>query len=49
MYGDAPYALDAATGEIEWSYDGIGRTGDAVTVKDGRDDSGGRASTGLYL
>ena len=35
-YGDTLFALDAATGEIEWIFTGTGPTDDAVTVKDGR-------------
>ena len=34
--GDTLFALDAATGELEWIFTGIGSTDDAVTVKDGR-------------
>ncbi len=34
--GDTLFALDAATGEVEWIFTGIGSTDDAVTVKDGR-------------
>lgn len=34
--GDTLFALDAATGDIEWMYTGTGSTDDAVTVKDGR-------------
>ncbi|MCK5117515.1 MAG: PQQ-binding-like beta-propeller repeat protein [Candidatus Aegiribacteria sp.] len=34
--GEDLYALDAATGEVEWVFTGTGDTDDAVTVKDGR-------------
>ncbi|NOQ21353.1 MAG: PQQ-binding-like beta-propeller repeat protein [Candidatus Aegiribacteria sp.] len=34
--GEDLYALDAATGEVEWIFIGTGDTDDAVTVKDGR-------------
>ncbi len=34
--GDTLFALDAATGEVEWIFTGTGSTDDAVTVKDGR-------------
>lgn len=34
--GEDLYALDAATGEILWIYEGTGFTDDAVTVSDGR-------------
>ncbi len=34
--GDTLFALDAATGAVEWMFTGTGSTDDAVTVKDGR-------------
>ncbi|MCD4847668.1 MAG: PQQ-binding-like beta-propeller repeat protein [Candidatus Aegiribacteria sp.] len=34
--GDTLFALDAATGDVEWIFTGIGSTDDAVTVKDGK-------------
>ncbi|MCD4846741.1 MAG: PQQ-binding-like beta-propeller repeat protein [Candidatus Aegiribacteria sp.] len=34
--GEDLYALDAATGEVEWVFTGTGYTDDAVTVKDGK-------------
>jgi len=33
--GDTLFALDAATGEVEWIFTGTGSTDDAVTVKNG--------------
>ena len=36
MGGDTLFALDAATGSVEWVFAGTGSTDDAVTVKDGR-------------
>jgi outer membrane protein assembly factor BamB len=35
MGGDTLFALDAATGSVEWVFPGTGSTDDAVTVKDG--------------
>lgn len=34
--GDTLFALDAATGDIEWMFTGTGSTDDAVTVKNGK-------------
>ncbi|MFO7951017.1 MAG: PQQ-binding-like beta-propeller repeat protein [Candidatus Fermentibacteraceae bacterium] len=34
--GDSIFALDAATGAVEWVYPDAGHTDDALTVKDGR-------------
>jgi len=36
MGGDTLFALDAATGSVEWVFPGTGSTDDAVTVKDGK-------------
>ena len=34
--GDSIFALDAASGSVQWVFTGTGSTDDAVTVKDGR-------------